>query len=335
MRYLKICSLLVAVALFGIGCGDSGPSGDMGVDPDSDRPQIAVIPKGTTHDFWRTIHAGALAASEAFDVDIIWMSGEREDDRRQQIEVVQNFIARGVDAIVLAPLDETALVRPVEQAEQRGIPVVVIDSGLQSDAYRSFVATDNLEGGRMGARRMGDLLNGEGKVILLRYSEGSASTAEREEGFLEVLEADYPDIEIISSNQYAGVTKETAYQASQNLLNRYGDEVDGIFCPNEPVTFGMLRALQNAGRAGDVFLIGFDTSETLLEAIEEGTVHGLVSQDPYNMGYQGVATAVDVLNGEEVSDRIATRLEIITDENMDDPDIQELINPDLSVTEAE
>ena len=322
--------IILLVGVLGLhACGGSGPGDDMGVDPDSDRPQIAVIPKGTTHDFWRSIHAGARAAANELEVDIIWMSGEREDDRRQQIEVVQNFIARGVDAIVLAPLDDTALVRPVEQAEQRGIPVIIIDSGLQSDAYRSFVATDNREGGRMAARRMGELLEGEGGVILLRYSEGSASTTEREEGFLEVLASDFPGIEVISSNQFAGVTKETAYQASQNLLNRHGDQVDGVFCPNEPVTFGMWRALQNSGRAGEVMLVGFDTSDVLLKAIEEGAVHGLVSQDPYNMGYQGVMTAVEVIRGEEVPVRIATRLEIITEENLQDPDIQALVNPEL------
>lgn len=167
MRNIVSSTILGLVLVMCIaGCGGEDQLRGDGASR-SDRLQIAVIPKGTTHDFWRTVHAGALHAAQTLDVDIIWMSGEREDDRRQQIDVVQNFVARGVDAIVLAPLDDTALVRPVELAEQRGIPVVIIDSGLQTDVYRSFVATDNLEGGRMAARRLGELMGGEGNAVLL------------------------------------------------------------------------------------------------------------------------------------------------------------------------
>jgi len=291
--------------------------------------QIAVIPKGRTHDFWRAIHAGARKAADELDVNIIWMSGEREDDRRQQIDVVQNFIARGVDAIVLAPLDENALVRPVEEAERRGIPVIIIDSGLQTDQYRSFIATDNYEGGRLGGRRLGDLMEGEGKAMMLRYSEGSASTAEREQGFLDEIRENYPDIELLSYNQYAGATQESAFQASQTLLNRYGAEVEGIFCPNESSSFGMLRALQTGGYAGEVLFVGFDTNESLLRGLREGEIHGLVSQDPFGMGYEGVIAAVDVLEGREVEESVATQLDIVTPDNVDDPEIQELIAPEL------
>jgi ribose transport system substrate-binding protein len=211
---------------------------------------------------------------------------------------------------------------------RRGIPVVVIDSGLQSDAHSSFVATDNEEGGRMGARRLGEVMRGEGKAILLRYSEGSASTRNREEGFLEAMAAEYPDIELISTNQYAGATKESAFQVSQNLLNKYPD-VDGIFCPNESSAFGMLRALQTSGKAGSVRFVGFDTSESLIDGVRAGSIDGLVAQDPFDMGYQGVKTAAAVLEGKPVPKRIATRLAIITPVNLDDPSIQELIHPDL------
>lgn len=318
-----ILALIVGTII--VGCS----KGEVGSETDSaERLSIAVIPKGTAHEFWKSVHAGAMKAGKDSNVEVIWVGPENEGDRRQQIDIVNNFISREVDAIVLAPLDAVALTRPVEQATNRGIPVIVIDSGLESDKYVSFVATDNIAGGRMGARRLGEQMQGKGKAILLRYAEGSASTSNREEGFLEEMRSSFPDIELISTDQYAGVTMESAMQASQNLLNKYGD-VDGVFCPNESSTFGMLRALEISGKAGDIVFVGFDTSDKLLQGIDDGHVSGLVSQDPFDMGFQGVMTAVAVLKGLEVEKRIPTRLEIITPENINDDSIQDLIHPDL------
>ena len=149
---------------------------------------IAVIPKGTTHEFWKSIHAGAVKASRDLGVEIIWKGPQREDDREMQIQVVEDFISRGVNGIVLAPLDERALVRPVREATRARIPVVIIDSGLQGDDYVSFVATDNFRGGVLGAERLAEVMGGRGRAILLRYQEGSASTNNRERGFLETVQ---------------------------------------------------------------------------------------------------------------------------------------------------
>ena len=273
--------LVVSVSCAVVGCGQQGEQ----TTTIEKKLQIAVIPKGTTHEFWKTIHAGAEKAAQELGVDAIWVGPEKEDDRKQQIDVVQNFISRGVDAIVLAPLDEVALVRPVEDAVRRGIPVVIIDSGLKSDAYSSFVATDNREGGRLGGRRLGEVLGSKGKAILLRYSEGHASTMNREEGFLDAMK-EFPDIELVSTNQYAGTTKESAFQASQNILNRF-PEIDGIFCPNESSAFGMMRALLTSGKAGTIKYVGFDTSEILLKGLQDDHIQGLVSQDPFDMVTRG------------------------------------------------
>src|SRR5579871_156280 len=303
----------------------AGWSGRAAAD-DGKRYQIAVIPKGTTHIYWKTLHAGAAKAAKDLGVDIFWVGPETEDDRKQQIEVVQNFISRKMDAIVLAPLDDKALVVPVEEATKRGIPVVIIDSALQSDVQVSFVATINKEGGRKGADQLGKVMGGKGKALMLRYLEGSASTADREEGFLDEMAKKFPDIQIVSSNQYAGATKEEALQASQNILNKFPD-VDGIFCPNESTVFGMLRALQVSGKAGQVKFVGFDTDKDLLEGLKTGAINGLVSQDPFNMGYEGVKAAVDHLNGKKVDPRIATRLLMVTKENMNDPKVKEVIYP--------
>ena len=267
---------------------------------------IAVIPKGTTHEFWKSIHAGAIKAQRECDaagtkVNLIWKGPLREDDREQQIQVVENFTGRKVSGMVLAPLDNQALVDPVDTAIAAKIPVVVIDSGLKTEKITSFVSTDNYAGGVLGAERLGGLLGGKGNVMLLRYQQGSASTEEREAGFLDTVKKKFPDIKIVSSDQHSGATRDTAYAASQNVLNRFGSQLQGVFTPNESSTAGMVLALRDAGLAGGkVKLVGFDASTPLQEAMKAGDLQGVVVQDPFNMGYLGVKTLVQSIKGESV-----------------------------------
>src|SRR3989440_5491680 len=199
MRKLIIFALIFTVVA-AASCKRAG-SGN------SKKLTIDVIPKGTSHEFWKSIHAGAIKAQRELStngaqVEVIWKGPLREDDREQQIQVVEGFISQGVDGIVLAPLDNRALVRPVEEAKSAGVPCVIIDSALDSNSITSFVATDNRKGGQLAADRLGQLLNGKGKVLLLRYQEGSASTQDREDGFISELKAKFPNIELVSSDQY-------------------------------------------------------------------------------------------------------------------------------------
>lgn len=290
---------------------------------------IAVIPKGTTHQYWKSIHAGAAQAAKDLGVAIIWQGPMKEDDRQMQIQVVQNFVSQGVDGIVLAPLDARSLAQPVKAATGRGLPVVIIDSRLESEDQKAYIATNNFLGGKMAAQRLNEVMAGKGKVMLMRYMEGSASTTEREAGFLEGIKEYGPGIEVVSDNQYAGATMEKALQVSQNLLNRFSN-IDGIFCPNESSAQGMLRALQTAGKAGKVKFIGFDSNDALIEGLEKGEVHGLILQDPFDMGYKGVAAMVAVLKGEQIESKVDTRIMLATPENLNEKDVQSLLRPDLS-----
>ncbi len=299
-----------------------------------DKPVLAVIPKGTTHEFWKSIHAGAVKAARELDVEIIWKGPLKEDDRESQINVMENFITRGVNGIVLAPLDNRALRRPVDEAVRAGIGVVIIDSALDGGGYASFVSTDNHAGGRKAGELLAGLLGGRGRVAMLRYQEGSASTQAREQGFLDAI-AEHPGIEVVSANQYGGATTETAYKAGENLLAawRQGDQklqIEGLFCPNESTTFGMLRALQDNGCAGKVKFVGFDSSAMLVQALAQGHIQGLVLQDPMNMGYLGVTAMVRHLRGQPVETRIDTGSVVVTPDNMREPQNQKLLNPDYA-----
>lgn len=327
MRIFSLLLIFIFLLFAGFSCSkDNG---------ESDKLTISVIPKGTTQEFWKSIHAGAVKAARELDVNILWVGPEKEDDRQQQITLINNQIIGQVDGIVVAPLDDMAIRRPVKSAVDKNIPVVIIDSGLKDseDVYTSFIATDNFEGGKIAGRQLGEMLAGNGKVILLRYNEGSASTDKREAGFMEAI-AEFSGIEVVSDEQYAGVTKATAQQASENLILRFRDAqgklgFDGIFCPNESSTYGMLQALQRNRLEGQVKFVGFDASPALIEGLEKGEIHGLVVQNPFNMGYLGVKTMVTHLTGQPVEKRIDTGVHFITQENMTQPDMQELIKPDL------
>jgi ribose transport system substrate-binding protein len=325
------------LALAAAACGDSGSkkAADAGGSKATGKTlTIAVIPKGTTHEFWKSIHAGAVQAAQELSasgdsVKIIWKGPLREDDREQQVQVVEGFTSQGVSGIVLAPLDNRALVRPVEEAKSAGVPTVIIDSGLESDGIVSFVATDNHKGGVLLADRMGELLNGKGKVLVLRYQEGSNSTEERERGFLEQLKAKYPGITLVSSDQYAGATRETAKRAAENLLNRFGSDLDGVFTPNESSTVGMLLALQDIKKAGKIKFVGFDASQTLLDALRAHQLDGVAVQNPMKMGYLGVKTMVAHLHDQPVEKRIDTGVTLVTPETLDLPATKELTNPPI------
>ena len=295
---------------------------------------VAVIPKGTTHEFWQAIHAGTIKAQrelaeKGVKVEPIWKGPLREDDRDQQIQVVENFMARRVSGIVLAPLDSQALVKPVANAVAAGVPVVVMDSDLKSDKHLSFVATDNYKGGELCAERLGTLLGGKGKVLLLRYQEGSNSTEQREKGFLDKMKSAYPGITIVSSDQYAGATRETAKRTSENLLNRFGSDLSGIFTANESSTVGMLLALQDIAKAGKIKFVGFDASQTLLDAMRAHQLDGVAVQNPMKMGYLAVKTMVAHLKGQPVEKRIDTGVSLVTPETMDTPEAKELTHPPI------
>jgi ribose transport system substrate-binding protein len=322
-----------------LGCKRSAPQGGTGpagsvaaaVSEGGAKKRIAVIPKGTTHEFWKTVHAGAVKASREADVALLWKGPLKEDDLKSQIDVVQSFIALGVDGIVLAPLSDTGLRGSVKAAIDAKVPVVIFDSDLSGVETSSFVATGNVLAGRMAADHMAKVLGEAGNVVVLRYQEGSASTLNRERGFLDAIR-EHPRIRIVSDNQYGGATTETAFAKSETLLmaqKAAAGEVQGVFTPNESTTFGMLLALRKAGLAGKVHFVGFDASDKLVAAVRDRHIDGLVVQDPFRMGYLAVRAMAQAISGEHVEKRIDTGAKLVTAQNLGDPDIKQLVAPDL------
>jgi ribose transport system substrate-binding protein len=309
----------------------SEKSGSKTSGPDGGKTyRLAVIPKGTTHEFWKSVHAGASnAAKELGNVEILWKGPALESDTEGQIQVVQDFIVQQVDGIVLAPLESAALVSYVEEAAEKKIPVVIFDSGLDNeDKIVSSVATDNRKGGELAAMQLAQSLGNEGNVVVLRYKQGSESTFQREEGFLECLKRDYPNVNVLASEEYAGTTPVEALEKAQQVLQKYRDEIDGIFAVCEPNATGVLEALSEVGLAKKVKFVAFDPAVPLINGLENGTVHGIVLQDPVHMGYTAVKTMMQHLRGEEVEKRIGTGEYVATPENMNEERMQQLLKPE-------
>lgn len=322
MKPITIIALALSTVL--VSCNKSAKSGQL---------SIAVIPKGTTHIYWKSVEAGAEKAAAELDVKVTFIGPQREDDRSQQIDLVTNQALQN-DAIVLAPLDAVALRDSTKTVAEKGKPVVIIDSGLADSAgfITSYVATDNREGGRIAARRISELLSGKGKVAVLRYMQGSASTEQREEGFLEEIKKS-PGIEVVSAEQFSGATASQAQDVATNLLTRLAEgdglSIQGLFCSNQTNTYGMLQALRGKNLAGKVKFVGFDCDATFIDALKKGEMNGTILQDPVNMGYLGVKTAVAKLKGEKVEAVIDTGATLVTTENMAEPKTAALIKSQL------
>jgi ribose transport system substrate-binding protein len=323
---MKRCAHLLVLALILSACSDDG---GRAAKPKTWR--VAVIPKGTSHEFWKAVEKGARGAdAELADLEIVWKGPTGEGDVSQQIALVESFLADGYDGICLAPLDGRALETPVKQAAARKIPVVIFDSGLASkDApIASFVATDNRKGGEIAGEELARVLGGKGNVLVLRYSIGSESTTEREEGCLAAL-AKHAGIHVISSDKHGGPDEAKAVEVSENLLATFGDTLDGVFCSNESSVSGFLTALKRDARplASKVKVVGFDSSTNIVRALQEGTLAATVLQDPVKMGHEAVIAMHDVLAGRTPSARIETGETLATKANMDTPAVKALLFP--------
>ncbi|MDZ4780952.1 MAG: substrate-binding domain-containing protein [Planctomycetia bacterium] len=330
----SLFSVCAVALLMACGCGSptSTNNATSGSGDTAKKLRIAMIPKGASHEFWKSVEAGARRAEAEFnDVEVTWKGPLSEADLNDQISMIENFVADGYDGICVAPLDADALRKPLDGAMKAGIQVLIFDSALtNSDGIVSYVATNNHHGGQMAGEELARLLDGKGEVVLMRYALSSESTEQREQGFLEALKK-HPDIKIIFDD-YAGAGEDKAIALGEQILFNHGDAVDGIFCPNESTAAGMLTALRRdpRGLAGKVKLVGFDAGAKLIDGLEKGDLHATILQDPVKMGYESVKLMRDKLQGREVSARVETGELLATTENCRAPEVRKLLEPEAS-----
>ncbi len=291
------------------------------------RKTIAVVPKATAHLFWVSVHAGAAAAGRDLDVDVVWNGPAAETDYARQVQIVDSMIARQVDGLAVAAQDTTTLNGSLDRAAAAHIPVTIIDSGVDSSNYLTYVATNNYQAGQMAARKLAALLNGKGKVAMLMNAPGSKSTLDREAGFKEVLDKEFPAIRIVAS-QFSMSDRAKGMTAAENFLTSQPD-LDGMFASSEPSSVGAALALKSRGLAGKIRLVGFDASDDLVRDLKDGSIDALVAQDPFRMGYEGVKTLVDKLHGTNPPKQIDLSATVVTKGDLEKPAIRKLLFPDV------
>lgn len=291
------------------------------------KKRVAVIPKGTSHLFWVSVQAGALAAGKEFDLEILWNGPATETDYSRQIQIVDSMVAQRVDGIALAASERKALVASVDRAMAEGIPVTVFDSGLDSENYLSFIATDNYEAGKQGGRKLSELMGGKGDAAVIMHAPGSLSTMERERGFRDVVAAEFPGIRIVAE-QYGMSDRAKSRAAAENILAAH-PRLEGFFASTEPSSSGISLTLKARGMNGKVKFVAFDSSEAMVEDLRGGTIHAMVVQDPFRLGYEAVRSIHTKLAGSTPERRVDLQARVITGPDLETPEIRDLLNPDV------
>ena len=291
------------------------------------KTKIVIIPKSGESVFWKSVRMGAkLGATALSGIEIIWDAPASEDNVDQQISILEKYAVDDISGIMLSPLSQNELAPIVSKAMNKKIPVLIFDSslkGVPGKDYICFVGINNRKAGKLAGKHMAELLKGKGKVVLFRHVKGQANTTEREEGFLEAM-AGYPNIKLIEKDQYSGGTIEGAKKVGKSILDKL-QAADGVFCPNEPTTVGMLYTLQDAKLAGKIKFVGFDSPSVVVDALKKGEVNALVVQDPARIGYQSMKSLVDHIRGKKIPKKINIDVQIVTKGNINNQEIQKLL----------
>jgi ribose transport system substrate-binding protein len=303
--------------IFGVG---------LGCKTDGGLPVIGVVPKGANHIFWQTVHAGAIKAANESGYRVEWNAPSLEIDASRQIEIVDSMINRKLKGIALAPVDRKALVSSVERAGREGIPVAIFDSAIDTDQRLTYVATNNMEGGRLAARRIGGLLSGKGKVAVIGFMPGSGATMEREDGFQDEIRKQFPGIQIVAL-RYAKADRAKAMAETENVLTAHPD-LAAVFADNESSSSGAVQALKSRN-AKQVKMVAFDASAQLIQDCRDGWIDSLVVQDPFKMGYESARALIRKLKGEPVQASLDSGVRLVQRGEIDTPALKELLFPDI------
>lgn len=337
MRHMMVgLAGFVIATLILVACGNGGngaaPAGDAtpgagdatpgAADGDGDQPYVALVSKGFQHQFWQAVQQGAEQAAEEFDVRMTFEGPDDESQVAQQMDMLATAMNRQPDALGFAALDSEAAAPLMEQADERGIPVIAFDSGVDSDVPLTTASTDNRAAAALAAEKMVELTGGEGQIALIVHDQTSVTGVERRDGFVEYIEQNAPDMEIVDI-QYGGGDHLESTDLATAIMQGNPDLV-GMFGANEGSAIGIVNAVNELGR-DDLTIIGFDSGQAQIDAIRNGVMAGAITQNPIGIGYETVKAAVDALNGEELPERIDTGFFWYDQENIDDEEIQAVL----------
>lgn len=299
--------------------------------PAADKPTIPIIVKDTTSFFWQIVFAGARKAGKDLDVNVPQLGAQSESDINGQIGILENAVSEKPAAVVIAPTQFAALGKPIDEAAKK-VKVIGIDSAADSKAFTSFLQTDNVQGGRVAADGLADAIKAkygkaEGDVALITSLPGVGSLDQRAKGFKEEIAAKYPGLKLVADKVADGMAT-TGLNIMTDLITA-NPNLRGVFASNLIMAQGAGQAIAENKAADKIKLVGFDSDDKTVKFLADGTIVGLVVQDPFRMGYEGVKTALAASKGEKVPATVDTGVTLITKENMNTPRSQELLSPKI------
>ncbi|MER2190779.1 MAG: ABC transporter substrate-binding protein [Solibacillus sp.] len=336
-KYWILCMLLL-VGVILAACGGSGDGASTDTDTNTDvagesgatdsgvseeQPYVAIVSKGFQHQFWQAVKQGAEKAAEEFDVKITFEGPESEAQVDKQIEMLQAALDKKPNAIGFAALDSQAAVPLLEKAKAENIPVIAFDSGVESDIPLATASTDNLAAAALAADKMAELIGGEGKVALVVHDQTSGTGVQRRDGFVNQINDKYPNIEIVDI-QYGGGDHLKSTDLAKAIMQAHPD-LKGIFGSNEGSAIGVVNAVQEMNKVGDLVVIGYDSGKQLIDAIKNGVAAGAITQNPVGIGYETVKAAIAGMNGETVEKNIDTGFFWYDKDNIDTEEIKAAI----------
>lgn len=327
----KIISLLLVICMIGAfaGCSpketkEEDNQGNQNVTSNSDEKiYIPVISKGFQHQFWQAVKLGAEKAAKDYNVEITFEGPESEAMVDKQIEMLETALSKNPSAICLAALDSQAVIPLLERAQENNIPVIGFDSGVDSEIPVATAATNNLAAAALAADKMAELIGNEGKIALVVHDQTSRTGIDRRDGFKNRIEEAYPNIKIVDI-QYGEGDQLKSTDIAKSILLAHPD-IKGMFGANEGSAIGVLNAVKELNKQGEVTVVGYDSGKQQQEAIRSGEQAGAVTQDPIGIGYKAVEAAVKSIKGEEVDKEIDTGFHYYDKTNVDSEDIQALL----------
>ena len=318
-RRIAAVASAAALALAIAGCSSPGGGAGGGAGGgDGDKPYIAIVSKGFQHQFWQAVRAGAEAEAERLGATITFEGPATEADVEAQITMLTNALAKQPDAIGFAALDSQAAEPLLQQAEDAGIPVIAFDSGVDSDIPVTTASTDNKAAAAEAAKHMAELLGGEGTVAMVVHDQTSKSGTERRDGFMEWMEENAPGITVLEP-QYGGGDQARSADITKSIIASNPD-IAGIYGSNEGSAIGVVKGVQESGVEG-IIIVGFDSGKAQIDAINDGTMAGAITQNPVGIGEQLVAAAMKAINGEDQPELIDTGFYWYDKTNITDPEI--------------
>lgn len=323
-KNLWLISLLLVISAFLAACSEDTTEVEGSAEGSSgDKDYIAIVSKGFQHQFWQSVKDGTDAAAEEFGVEVTFEGPESETQVDKQMEMLRAALDKSPDAIGFAALDSKAAIPLLEEANENDIPIIAFDSGVDSDIPLTTATTDNKAAAALAADKMAELIGEEGKIALVVHDQTSVTGVDRRDGFVDQIESAYPNIEIVDI-QYGGGDHLKSTDLAKAIMSAHPD-LKGIFGSNEGSAIGVVNAVRELNKAGELTVVGFDSGKAQIDAIKDGLMAGAVTQNPFGIGYETVKAAVSALAGEEVEGVIDTGFLWYDNENLEDEEVQSAI----------